>query len=303
MATPPTPLGALLALGAGATFISFSAVIVRVSETESTTQGVYRVLLGGLMLLAVAAASRREGFADLPARRLAWLFVAGLFFALDLFVWHRSIHLVGPGLATLLGNFQVFLMAGLAAILLRERLSPGLTVAIPIAFVGLTLIVGFRTLRESGATQTGVIYGLMTAVFYAGYLLSLQKARRLARTSAPVADLAIASLVSAVLLGVAAWVERVPVVLNGVREWGYMLAYALVAQVIGWGLITFALPRLRASVVGLVLLLQPILSFVWDVLFFQRAFGWREGLGASLALGAIYYGSRARAQSLQKGTS
>src|SRR3546814_9021646 len=31
-------------------------------------------------------------------------------FAADLWLWHRSILLVGPGLATLLGNAQVFFM-------------------------------------------------------------------------------------------------------------------------------------------------------------------------------------------------
>ena len=43
---------------------------------------------------------------------------------------------------------------------------------------------------------------------------------------------------------------------------------------------------------GLILLLQPLLAVVWDVLFFARAFTLIEGIGALLVLLAIYLGSR-----------
>lgn len=217
-----------------------------------------------------------------------------MFFALDLFVWHLSIARVGPGLATLLGNFQVFVVVALAAFLLRERLSVGLALAIPIALVGLGLIVGIEALTKSEATRAGVVYGLMTALFYGSYILSLQQGRRLAVGSPSVLDLAIVSLVSAVLLLAGALVAGDRITLDDPLEWGYMVGYALVAQVIGWGLITYALPRLKASIVGLLLLLQPVLAFTWDVLFFDRAFGLRESVGMTLALGAILYGSRAQ---------
>lgn len=48
---------------------------------------------------------------------------------------------------------------------------------------------------------------------------------------------------------------------------------------------------MRASQVGLILLLQPMLAFVWDVLFFRRSFGGVQLAGAALALAAIYLGS------------
>ncbi|MDH3433815.1 MAG: EamA/RhaT family transporter, partial [Gammaproteobacteria bacterium] len=43
---------------------------------------------------------------------------------------------------------------------------------------------------------------------------------------------------------------------------------------------------------GLALLLQPTLSFVWDVLFFARPMSLTELAGAAIALFAIYLGSR-----------
>jgi drug/metabolite transporter (DMT)-like permease len=50
----------------------------------------------------------------------------------------------------------------------------------------------------------------------------------------------------------------------------------------------------EASRAGLLLLLQPALTFVWDVLFFGRPTTAPEALGAALAIGAIYMGSARR---------
>jgi hypothetical protein len=64
-------------------------------------------------------------------------------FALDLFFFHRSILFVGPGLATLLANFQVFILALAGVVLLGERLNWQTAVSIPLAVLGLATIVGF----------------------------------------------------------------------------------------------------------------------------------------------------------------
>ena len=44
--------------------------------------------------------------------------------------------------------------------------------------------------------------------------------------------------------------------------------------------------------IGLSLLLQPLLSFIWDILLFDRPIVARELFGASLVLFGIWLGSR-----------
>ena len=63
------------------------------------------------------------------------------------------------------------------------------------------------------------------------------------------------------------------------------------SQVVGWLLITNALPGIRASLSGLILLLQPALAFVWDVLLFQRPTTAVNWLGVGLTMAAIYLGA------------
>ena len=57
-------------------------------------------------------------------------------------------------------------------------------------------------------------------------------------------------------------------------------------------LIASSLPRVSPTEAGLALLLQPTLSFIWDVLFFARPVTTTELIGAVIALAAIYLGSR-----------
>jgi drug/metabolite transporter (DMT)-like permease len=70
-----------------------------------------------------------------------------------------------------------------------------------------------------------------------------------------------------------------------------LAALGLFSQSLGWILITNALPHVRTSLAGFVLLLQPALAFIWDVWFFGRQTSWVNWLGVCLALMAIYLGT------------
>lgn len=270
--------------------ISFSAVFVKLVSVPPTTSGIYRCLFGGLVLMALV---RLRG-ERLVANRIVFLMLIGaaVFFALDLWVWHRSIVYVGPGLATLLGNFQVFILALAGVAVYGERLRWQVVVSIPLALMGLALIVGFDWAALGPQYRLGVLFGLMTAVFYAGYLLSLRRARGMGGAGTPAGDLAVVSLATAALLAIAAPAGGESLAIPSWRDGLLLLTYGVVAQVLGWVLISGSLPRIPASRVGLILLLQPVLAFVWEVLIFQRRISPLEATGAAITLVAIYLGSR-----------
>lgn len=282
--------GGAIRVLAGAAMISFAPVFVRLTSVPPTTSAFYRTLIGGLMLLAVVR-FRGERLWSGRGAVLA-LVAAGLCFALDLWAWHRSIWFVGPGLATLLANFQVFCLALAGVLIFGERLRAELVIAIPLAFVGLALIVGVDWGSLGSDYRWGIFFGLVTAVSYAAYILCLRRARLKATRVTVVGDLTLASLFSAVALFVVALSEGASLAVPTIRDAGLLAGYALVAQVLGWLLITSSLKDVPASMVGLLLLFQPTLAFIWDVLIFGRGFGLTEIGGAALALFAIYLGSR-----------
>jgi drug/metabolite transporter (DMT)-like permease len=215
-----------------------------------------------------------------------------VFFALDLWFWHRSINYIGPGLATLLANFQVFFMLLAGVLLLRQRPSPLQLTAIPLALFGLGMIVGFDWRGLSGDYRLGVIFGLLTAVAYAGYLLTMRSARAGSPHPVPAREIAIISVGSALLLGLSALAEGESLAIPTAVDAAWLLGYGLLSHSLGLMFIASSLPNVSTLEAGLALLVQPPLSFLWDVLFFSRPMTVLELTGAAIALLAIYLGSR-----------
>ena len=75
-----------------------------------------------------------------------------------------------------------------------------------------------------------------------------------------------------------------------------LAAYGLFSQVLGWMLISKGLPGVRASLAGLLLLMQPTLAFVWDMVFFDMELTVSKGIGTVMTLVAIYLGSTGRSE-------
>jgi drug/metabolite transporter (DMT)-like permease len=295
-ATAPAmrPGHALANVAAGAVLISFAPVWVRVADVGPTAAGVYRMLIGGIVLLALALARRERLWVG--RRAMAFVVVGAAFFSADLVFWHRSIDLVGPGLATILANFQVFLLAGFGVVVLRERLGWRLAVAIPAALLGLFLLVGIDWNSLPASYRAGVVFGLLTALSYGSYLLVLRASQRRTAKLAPVPTLMAICWVTTLMLVALAAVERESIGIPNLKSGVVLVVYGVTAQAAGWLLILRGIAHVEAGRAGLVLLLQPSLAFVWDILFFARPTSAIDVAGALLALAAIHLGATGRAR-------
>lgn len=278
----------LLGLTFGALLISFSGVWVKVAHVAPNVSAFYRVFIGGVALLA-AALYRRElrwpGF-----RHLMLSLLCGLLLALDLWLYHVSIQYIGPGLGTILPNFQVFLLAAVGVLYLKEPLRLIYLISLPLAFVGLFMIVGVNWSQLEPTYRIGVIYGLAAAVCYTGFLLSLRQLQADQMGTSFFYVLMMVSLTTAVFLGADVVYKGNSFKIPDLQSLLALLCLGLLSHTVGWLLITNALPKIRASLSGLILLLQPALAFVWDVLFFQRPTTLINWLGVTIALIAIYMG-------------
>jgi drug/metabolite transporter (DMT)-like permease len=293
---PPPPVSgrtaALVQVAAGAVLISFASVWVRLADVGPTAAGVYRMLVGGVVLLA-AALMRRERLGGGP-RAAAFVAVASVCFTLDLVFWHRSIHLVGPGLATILANFQVLLLGAYGVLVLRERPHWRFFAAVPAALAGLLLLVGADWRSLAVSYRAGVGFGLLTALSYASYLLVLRASQAREGRLEPLPNLMAICWGTTALLVLTALAQGESLRIPSPATGGILVVYGVTAQVVGWLLISRGIPYIEAGRAGLVLLLQPTLAFTWDVLFFHRPTGVTDVLGAGLALGAIYLGTTRR---------
>ncbi len=282
----------------GAIMISFSPVFVNLAQVSPTTSGFYRVIIGGIALASFLVFTRRR----LAFSRRAWIGIVGasVFFSLDLWFWHRSIVYIGPGLSTLLANLQVFFMMAGGIVLLGQKPSALQLVAVPLAVLGLVMIVGPDWDSGVAGYRLGVVFGVLTAMSYAGYLLCMRSARLESAHAVPVREVAVMSLMVAAILGAAAIVEGESLTIARPIDIGWMVAYGLFCHALGLMFIASSLVKVSATEVGIALLLQPSLSYVWDIVFFGRAVTPLEITGALVTLMAIFLGANLRSKQKQR---
>ena len=240
----------------GALTIAFSAIFVSLADVSPGTAAFYRCAyaLPPLALLAWRE-RRRYGSRASGQARLAW--IAGVFFAADLVLWHHAIEQVGAGLATVLGNTQVVIVALAAWLLLGERPGTRVAIAVPVVLLGVVLISGVIGEGAFGRDPVlGVLLGLATGAAYAGFLIVQRRANADHRRPAgPLLDATLSAAIVSLVIGIPlGGVDLVP-------SWpahGWLLLLGLLVQVVGWLIISISLPRLPTAVTSVVLTIQPV---------------------------------------------
>jgi drug/metabolite transporter (DMT)-like permease len=280
---------AVVQMAIGAMLLSSTSLFVVYAHTAPTVSGFYRMFFGGSMLLAwVAIRGQWQRFA---LRDLGWTVLPAVGFAADLIQWHRSILWVGPGMATLLTNLQVFLMALVGFVFYRERPGRWFAPGMLLAMAGLWLLVGAHWSMFDAQHRLGVWLGLGSGVAYTVYLLSFRQALKLHTRLKPAQFLGLMNLLCALMLWLWGCGEGDSFALHGVESWSALLALGFFGQVLAWLLMVKAMPRLPASLVGLLLLLQPALAFVLDVMLLGRPTAPGDWVGLMLALAGILLGA------------
>lgn len=257
-----TEFGALITLIAGALCTGGASILVRLSETGPTATAFWRGCLalpllalwalfepgpgGGERKLATRATSIIRSFRD-PG--FLW---AGAFFAGDLALWHWSLLLTSVAASTLEASLAPIAVTFIVWLLWRERPSARFIAATGLALTGMALIVSPK-LGHGGSAFVGDVLGLGTAVFYAAYILAVAGLRARYGTGTVMFNSTLAF--TAFLLPLALTQKFAPDTLSG---WGIVAGCAVAAQVLGQGLIAYALAHLRPTFSSLGLLVQTL---------------------------------------------
>jgi drug/metabolite transporter (DMT)-like permease len=278
----------LLKLLLGSICISFSPIFIKLAHVAPDSAGFYRMFFAGISL-ALLMLVRREGLAMALQPRLL-LCLAGISLAVDFMCWHRSIELIGPGLSTLFGNFQVFFTALFSWLIFRQKISRMFLLAIAIAICGLIMITGLEPDALGHDYKMGVFFGFLTALFYSGYILLVKSAMNHDSVKGVPAMLMVA-IPSTLLLAIVAPLSGQSFVLPDLNSFLALIGVGVISTTIGWSLISSAIKYTQATIASLILLLQPALALVWDTLLFARPTGIMEITGILLILSGIYIGS------------
>jgi drug/metabolite transporter (DMT)-like permease len=261
--------------------LSFSAIFVRLADVSPNTSAAFRGLYA-LPFLAVLWATVRKR--DARPAALRWrAAAAGVLLALDFTFWHRSIAMIGAGLATVLVSTQVLFVALLAWWVHGERPSGSAAAVVPVVVAGVALSSGVGSADAYGeAPLTGALLAILAGLAYAGFILVLRAANRVGQHPAgPLLDATLGMTAGALLFGLA---DPGLDLTFHLPAHGWLLALALVVQVFGWLCLAVALPRLPALQTSVLILLQPVGTVAWAWLLFDERLSPTQWLGAALVL-------------------
>ncbi|HLE93261.1 MAG TPA: DMT family transporter [Sulfuricaulis sp.] len=285
--SPPIDRLALPALLLGATAIGLAPIFVRLSELGPTATAFHRMFLSLPVLGFWFWLNRRSQRKRAPALNRStwkWIVAAGLFFAADLAVWHWSIKITSVANATLLANLAPVFVALTGWGMFGERYRSAFLIGLAVAFSGALVLMG-DSLSFSRERVTGDILGVLTAIFYAGYIISVARLRASVSTatvmfaSAVVTSLAL--LPVALLSGENLW----PATAHG---WTVLAALAVISHVGGQGLITYALAHLSAAFGSVGLLWQPVAAAILAWVILSEPLGPWQAMGGVIVLLGIY---------------
>ncbi|OYY71907.1 DMT family transporter [Sphingomonas sp. 28-63-12] len=273
------PASAFVALIIGNVALAFGPWFVRMADTGPVASAFWRITLAAPVLVAAALVT---GWRPARVSRSIWLFVilAGICFAADLSSWHIGILQTTLANATLFGNSTILFFPIYGFFIVRALPSRTQGVALALAAIGASLLMG-QSYSLDPRHLGGDLLCLLAGILYTAYFVLMARARE---TVAPLATLAMSTLASIAPLLVFA-------VLLGEKilpdHWGVLIGLAFCSQVLGQGMMIYALGKLSPLVIGIGLLIQPIVAAAVGWIVYQEQLGPADLIGAILVAIAL----------------
>jgi drug/metabolite transporter (DMT)-like permease len=252
---------------------------VRLTEVGPVAAGFWRLSLALPFLIVIARFAGQP--VHWPGKALGIVIAfAAFFFAADLAAWHAGIHLTKLGNATLFGNVASFAFAAWGLWLARSWPSPVQAAALVLAALGAALLMS-SSAELSVRNLHGDMLALSAGLLYAGYLIAVERVRA---KLAPLPLLFLSSALGAAML--------LPLSMSlGERivpdNWTFVIVLAVSSQVIGQGLLVYAIGALSPLVVGLTLLTQPAISAFIGWAVYGEGLSPRDWVGAAAIAAAL----------------
>ena len=284
----PAGLG-LVALLAGGACIGLSPIfaLLAAPETSLSASVFWRVFLAiPVLWLWLTWSERGRPATSMPRKAM---FLTALFFTGDLAFWHAALAHTSVANATLEANFApVFVTLG-GWLLFGQQVTRAFVIALVVTLAGAALLVA-PNLQAGGRAIIGDVFGVITACFYAAYMLAVKAASP--NVSVPRIALTTSIGCSLFLLPYA-WFTAEHFAPSTAVGWGLLIALALISHALGQSLIMFGLGRVPASLGAVTLLVQPLLAAFFAWLFLAEPMGAIQMAGGAVVLFGIYLARRA----------
>ena len=262
--------------------ICFPFITIGIAYAPHLSFAALRAVLAGLVLLGIALALRRS----FPRGPKIWASLAIVGFgatSLGYLGMFMAAEFLSPGIATVIANTQPLLAAGLAAVVLGERLTGWGRLGLALGFIGIVTIAS-PSLLSGGQDSyfVGFAYIILAAL---GVTVSNVMLKRIANAVDPLMAVSLQLLIGSVPLAIAAALTEDPATI----QWSFNFIFALfVLAVFGsalvyvvWMSVLADAPLSKANAFSF---LVPVFGLTIGMLFYGETVGWPEMVGIAIAL-------------------
>lgn len=236
------------------------------------------------LLLGMALGLGARGLLGIRLRDLPYLFLVGLFMALNNATYFYAISRIQVAAAILLQYLAPVLVAVYAMFFWKERASLAKGMALALALGGCYLVVGGYSLELLGMNQDGILGGLGAAICFAVYTLLGEKGMH---RYTPWTVLFYASFFASIIWHLLA--EPFQYLRGGldIHHWVWLLYIALMGTVLPFGLYFLGVNYIRSTRAIITATLEPISAAGISLVFLGETLEWLQVLGGVLVIMAV----------------
>jgi drug/metabolite transporter (DMT)-like permease len=295
----------VLILGFGILAVSAASIMIRFAQQEASSLVIaaWRLSLAALVLTPFALAKRRLELASLTRRERGLAVLSGVFLAFHFATWISSLAYTSVASSVVLVSTAPLWVALLSPITLKESVSRPMLGGMLLALIG-SVIVGISdtcvwtgsglvcpNFSEfvRGRAFLGDLLALAGAFTAAGYLII---GRRLRSQISLLSYIFVVYGVGAMILVLVVFITGQSMLGYSVGTYAWLLALALVPQLLGHTSYNWALAYLSAAYVSIAVLGEPIGSSILAYFILNEGVSSLKLFGAVLTLGGIYLASR-----------
>jgi len=269
--------------------VSFAAVLITMSDSHPITIAAWRMLFAVLMLLPFTLFLRRKELMSLKPMDIVFLSLVGVILAIHFTLWNTSLVYTTVAPSTLLVTSHPILVAVVSHYFFKDRLSKVQAIGIGLAFLGVIVLVlkDLVTFDLTSSHFIGCVLAFFGGMAAGIYYLSGRRVR--AKTSL-LTYVTVVYSACAISLFAAGFVGGVDLTPTGGREYLIFGALALIPTIFGHTIHNFVLKHLKAFVVSVSLLGEPVGAAILALIVFwpdQRPSIYTI-IGGVVILGGIY---------------
>lgn len=270
----------------GASMLGGSGIFVKLSDSSPSLIAFYRSLFALPFLYAWMKFEERNDSAKIiwDKKTFFFLVLGGLCFALDMSIWNWSLTFTSVANATLMANIAPVFVVIFGVLFLGYKIEIFFVVTLLLALIGVFFVI----LPGEQIMVFGDSLGILAAVFYAGYILSIKDLTTILQ---PARTLFLVTIITTLCLLPISLIEADSLILSK-SEFFILISYAIFSQTLAQGLITSGISKVSAHLSSLVLLMQPVAAAFYGWFFLQELMSPLQMAGGLIVLAAIYLASR-----------